>query len=84
MGYKLSVKAPATSVNLGPGFDAFAIATVEPYDIVYTPANTGQGIGIRIKGGDRGCGQGKGRAMTMSMSVGSEFDWEATSPDKGG
>ena len=31
---RLRVKAPATSANLGPGFDVFGLALMEPYDIV--------------------------------------------------
>ncbi|MEM4501369.1 MAG: homoserine kinase [Thermofilaceae archaeon] len=31
---KLRLRAPATSANLGPGFDVFGLALMEPYDIV--------------------------------------------------
>jgi len=31
---RLRVKAPASSANLGPGFDVFGLALMEPYDIV--------------------------------------------------
>jgi len=31
---RLKVRAPATSANLGPGFDVFGLALMEPYDVV--------------------------------------------------
>ena len=31
---KIRLKTPATTANLGPGFDVFALALSEPYDIL--------------------------------------------------
>ena len=36
---KVTVKAPATSANLGPGFDVFGLALAEPNDTVTIAAN---------------------------------------------
>ncbi len=46
---QVTVKAPATSANLGPGFDVFGIALEEPSDKV-TLITTNQGIRIQITG----------------------------------
>ncbi len=46
---QVTVKAPATSANLGPGFDVFGIALEEPSDKV-TLTTINQGIRIQIAG----------------------------------
>jgi homoserine kinase len=46
---QVTVKAPATSANLGPGFDVFGIALEEPSDKV-TLTTSNQGIRIQITG----------------------------------
>jgi homoserine kinase len=46
---QVTVKAPATSANLGPGFDVFGIALEQPSDKVTLTA-TSQGIKIQISG----------------------------------
>src|SRR5512136_1679329 len=46
---QVTVRAPATSANLGPGFDVFGLALEHPNDKV-TLARTGGGIKIKVKG----------------------------------
>jgi homoserine kinase len=46
---QVTVKAPATSANLGPGFDVFGIALEEPSDKVTLTA-INQGIRLQISG----------------------------------
>jgi homoserine kinase len=46
---QVTVKAPATSANLGPGFDVFGIALAEPSDKV-TLISISEGIKIQISG----------------------------------
>jgi homoserine kinase len=46
---QVTVKAPATSANLGPGFDVFGIALEQPSDKV-TLTTASQGIRIQISG----------------------------------
>ena len=46
---KVVVKAPATSANLGPGFDVFGIALEQPSDKV-TIAPIPKGIKIKVSG----------------------------------
>jgi homoserine kinase len=46
---RVTVKAPATSANLGPGFDVFGLALAEPNDKV-TLVETPQGITIEVSG----------------------------------
>jgi homoserine kinase len=46
---QVTVKAPATSANLGPGFDVFGIALEQPSDKVTLTA-VNQGIKIQISG----------------------------------
>jgi homoserine kinase len=46
---QVTVKAPATSANLGPGFDVFGIALEQPSDTA-TLSTTGQGVKIQISG----------------------------------
>jgi homoserine kinase len=47
---QVTVKAPATSANLGPGFDVFGIALEQPSDKVTLTTTTNQGIKIQITG----------------------------------
>ncbi|MEM2815660.1 MAG: homoserine kinase [Candidatus Bathyarchaeia archaeon] len=47
---KVVVKAPATTANLGPGFDVFGMALEEPYDkVTLVPASNGT-IRIEVNG----------------------------------
>jgi len=46
---QVTVKAPATTANLGPGFDVFGLALAEPNDKV-TMTSISKGIKIKIKG----------------------------------
>jgi len=43
------VKAPATSANVGPGYDIFALALEEPHDEIRLSLNDGSDIRIRIE-----------------------------------
>jgi homoserine kinase len=46
---QVTVKAPATSANLGPGFDVFGIALEQPSDQVTLTA-TMHGVKLQISG----------------------------------
>ena len=48
------IKAPATIANFGPGFDVFALALEEPYDIVKVSLNDKSSINVSIDGPDEG------------------------------
>ncbi|MBM3898047.1 MAG: homoserine kinase [Thaumarchaeota archaeon] len=48
---KITVKGPASSANLGPGFDTFAIAIDGIYDTVSMTLEKQKGIRIKIKNG---------------------------------
>ena len=45
----MRVLAPATSANLGPGFDTFGIALERPWDIIEV-REVGEGIRIEAEG----------------------------------
>ncbi len=45
---RVKVKAPATSANLGPGFDVFGLALKEPYDIVELRPVSGKVVKISV------------------------------------
>ena len=47
---KVTVKSPATSANLGPGFDVFGLALEQPTDKVTLAVSSERGIIIRISG----------------------------------
>ena len=47
---QVTMKAPATSANLGPGFDVFGLALEEPSDIVTIKLNSGHSIKIEVTG----------------------------------
>ncbi len=47
---QVTVKAPATSANLGPGFDVFGLALEQPYDKVTLTRTANRGVKIRISG----------------------------------
>ena len=51
---KVTVKAPATIANFGPGFDIFAISLENPRDIITTELNDTGAINISILGRDEG------------------------------
>lgn len=44
----IRIKAPATSANVGPGYDIFALALEEPYDIIELSLNDSGHITIQI------------------------------------
>ncbi|MGQ9514604.1 MAG: homoserine kinase [Thermoproteota archaeon] len=44
------VSAPATSANLGPGFDSFGICLEKPFDTVVVKATERKGITLRVTG----------------------------------
>ena len=47
---QVTVKAPATSANLGPGFDVFGLALEQPSDKVTIARTFGAGVKIQISG----------------------------------
>ena len=47
---KVTVRSPATSANLGPGFDIFGLCLEEPYDIVSVEKMEENGIKIVVEG----------------------------------
>jgi homoserine kinase len=47
---QITIRSPATSANLGPGFDVFGLALERPSDKVTISATPSQGILIRITG----------------------------------
>jgi homoserine kinase len=47
----ITLKAPATIANFGPGFDIFALALEQPYDIIKIQENRSFDISIKIIGG---------------------------------
>jgi homoserine kinase len=47
---QITVRAPATSANLGPGFDVFGLAIEKPSDKVTITRTASSGIKIRISG----------------------------------
>lgn len=46
---EITLKAPATIANFGPGFDIFALALEEPYDIIRMRLTDSKSIKIKIK-----------------------------------
>jgi homoserine kinase len=46
----VAVRAPATSANLGPGFDIFAVALSEPFDVVRVRRVGEGGLKVTVKG----------------------------------
>jgi len=44
------LKAPATIANFGPGYDIFALALEEPYDVLKVRLNDTNSINIRVAG----------------------------------
>lgn len=44
---KVTVLAPATIANVGPGFDVFGLALAEPYDLVTAERRQGKGVKVR-------------------------------------
>lgn len=49
-GEKIHVQIPATSANVGSGFDAIGIALTLYNDILYEERRSGEGWSITIKG----------------------------------
>jgi homoserine kinase len=47
---QITVKAPATSANLGPGFDVFGLALEHPSDKVTLTATTEKAVKIQVSG----------------------------------
>jgi len=58
---QITVKAPASIANLGPGFDVCAIALKSPYDVVHVKVKPGSGSvyvtsrGFNVPGGRENC-----------------------------
>jgi len=46
----VAVRAPATSANLGPGFDIFGVALSEPFDVVKVRRVSEVGLKVTVKG----------------------------------
>jgi homoserine kinase len=46
----ITIKAPATIANFGPGFDIFALALERPFDILKIRLNKSGAVGVRITG----------------------------------
>jgi homoserine kinase len=44
---KVTVLAPATVANIGPGFDVFGLALAEPFDLVTAERRNGKGVKVR-------------------------------------
>lgn len=49
-GGEVKARAPATSANLGPGFDVFALAYKSPYDTVTAKLISEKGIKLTVRG----------------------------------
>ncbi|MBW9222840.1 homoserine kinase [Methanothermococcus sp. SCGC AD-155-K20] len=47
---RVKVLSPATSANLGPGYDVFGLALCEPYDIITLSKSNDKGITLSLKG----------------------------------
>ena len=47
---EITVKAPATSANLGPGFDVFGLALEQPSDKVTLALTSAKGVKIQVSG----------------------------------
>lgn len=47
---EIIIRAPATIANLGPGFDIFALALADPYDVIKITLNDSASLNIEIKG----------------------------------
>lgn len=47
---EIILKAPATIANFGPGFDIFALALEEPYDVLKVRLNETKSINIKVTG----------------------------------
>jgi homoserine kinase len=47
---RVEVKAPATSANLGPGFDAFGICLDRPFDMVIAKTTDSKGVALKVSG----------------------------------
>ncbi len=62
----MTVRVPATSANLGPGFDALGLALAR-HDTI-TAQVTGGGLRIEVSGvGERTAGQGEGHLVVRAM-----------------
>lgn len=48
----MRVKAPATTANLGPGFDCFGLALAEPFDVVEVERSDSMEISVSGRGAD--------------------------------
>lgn len=49
----LKIHAPATSANVGPGYDIFALALKEPFDEIEVSLTTGDAIVIEVEDSDQ-------------------------------
>jgi homoserine kinase len=48
----ITLRAPATIANFGPGFDIFALSLKKPHDVFKIRVNETDSITIKVKGGD--------------------------------
>ena len=44
----MKLRAPASSANLGPGYDVLSVALSEPYDVIDVDVEEGEGRGVSI------------------------------------
>jgi len=51
---EITLKAPATIANFGPGFDIFALALQQPYDLLKVKLNDSNSINIKVSGAAEG------------------------------
>ncbi|MEZ5149184.1 MAG: hypothetical protein R2759_19470 [Bacteroidales bacterium] len=51
---RLIIKGPATSANVGPGYDIFALALDEPFDIIEVELSDLPGIEISVENNQTG------------------------------
>jgi homoserine kinase len=49
-GESVAVRAPATSANLGPGFDIFGVALSEPFDVVKVRRVSEAEVKVKVRG----------------------------------
>jgi len=47
---EITLKAPATIANFGPGFDIFSLALEEPYDVLKIRMNNTNSINVKVTG----------------------------------
>lgn len=72
----ITVSSPASSANLGSGFDVFAIALHEPRDVITLTSEDGEGVSIALKPGfdvpsstDRNAGGAVAKKMASDFKI---------------